>query len=132
MFTASHASREGYRTPDLDGTDDHRPHLEPEGRDTKRGSPSWLTPSAAGGKYKSLLDFFKNRGRAPSESRSRKSETPKKRSIIENKHVRGTKAPGRAFRLAEPLRTRGKGAFVPFHFFPNRFSFSGVSISPAR
>ena len=70
--------------------------------------------------------------RPPSESRSRKSETPEKRSTTENKHVRGTKAPGRAFRLIEPLRTRGKGAFVPFHFFPNRFSFSGVSISPAR
>ena len=33
-----------------------------------------------------------------------------------NKHVRGTNAPGRAFRLVEPLRTRGKGAFVPFSF----------------
>ena len=53
------------RTNDLDGTDGTHPHSEPEGRDTKRGSPSWLMPSAAGGKIKVSSTFSKVVGRQP-------------------------------------------------------------------
>ena len=63
------------RTSDLDGTDGTHPHSKPEGRDTKKGLALLAHAEWRRRQNKSLLDFFKNRGRAPSESRCRNSET---------------------------------------------------------
>ena len=76
MLTASHASREGYRTPDLDGTDGRTYTL------ARKGETSPLLPSASavGDRLKSSSTFQGCRQTAPSESRSRKSETFKNAS----------------------------------------------------
>ena len=63
------------RTSDLDGTDGFHPHSCPEGGNEHR-SPLLAHAEWRRRQNKSLLDFFKNRGRAPSESRCRNSETP--------------------------------------------------------